>query len=199
MFFFGGLMTCVIGYVQDGHVWIAGDSLSIDSTSMEVGTRTDPKVFMRTASGVAWVFGFSGSYRFGQILLHEVTLPTFRGPDRDDVHRFLVKRFIPRLRKAASEGGASSNENGIETGGALLIGINGQLFAVDTDFQVASPTNSYYAIGAGAHFASASLYTMLHLKHKTRRDPERMVTIALECAEHHSGAVRRPWVIVHTP
>lgn len=193
-------MTCIVGYANGKTVWIAGDSLSVDTESMEVGTRIDPKVFQRTQGHTLWALGFSGSYRFGQILLHEVKLPSMSATDKTDLHKFLVTKFVPRLRKAAALGGAASNENGIETGGSILIGLHGMLFVVDTDFQVAVPSECMYALGAGAHFASASLYTSARLGHlRPDTDPIPSITLALECAEHHSGAVRRPWIIVSTP
>ena len=79
-----------------------------------------------------------------------------------------------------------------EEGGTFLVGYKGELFSIQSDFQVAKNINAYDAIGCGADIAKGSLFT-------TRADGTALdvkVEVALNATEAHSAGVSAPFVIL---
>ena len=76
-------MTCIVGLESNGKVYIAGDIQGTGGNSKVI--HTQPKVFNK--KGV--LFGYTTSYRFGQILEHNLQDPVV--PEKDeDVYRWLI-------------------------------------------------------------------------------------------------------------
>ena len=55
-------MTCIAGLIEDGNIWIGGDSAAV--THYRMMKRADTKVFINGP----FLIGFTSSYRMGQIL-----------------------------------------------------------------------------------------------------------------------------------
>jgi len=66
-------MTCVVGLVEDGTVYLGGDSAGTSQNDMDI-YRTD-KVFTRPP----FIFGGAGSYRGIQLLKYELAIPELIG------------------------------------------------------------------------------------------------------------------------
>lgn len=176
-------MTCIVGIAEAGRVTIGGDSAGVAGLSLTV--RADAKVFRRGE----YVFGFTSSFRMGQLLRYSLEPP--KPPDADrDLMRFMVVDFVNALRKSLSEGGYATKYYEVETGGTFLVGVRGRLFKVEEDYQVGEALAGYDACGCGEEFATGALYA-------TRGRPARSrVRLALEAAEANSAGVRGPFVIV---
>lgn len=178
-------MTVIAGVVHGGRVFLAGDSAG--SAGWELRVRADPKVF---ANG-PYVFGFTGSYRMGQLLQYVFEPPV---PEEGaDLHRFMVAEFIPALRKCLSEGGYARKESEQETGGTFLVGIRNRLFGVESDYQVAEGADSYAAVGCGAQVALGSLHSTESSLLVDPQDPQDRLHRALSAAERFSNGVRGPF------
>lgn len=80
-------MTAIAGVAEDGKVWIGGDSAGVGGLNLE--TRTDPKVFVNGD----FLFGYTSSFRMGQILEHEFSPP--KPYEGEQGMPFMVKLFIP--------------------------------------------------------------------------------------------------------
>ena len=82
-------MTCIVGFVEKGIVYIGGDSAGV--SGLDLRLREDEKVFLK--NGMA--FGFTSSFRMGQILRYCFTIPD-QDPRKDDFS-YLCTDFIDAL------------------------------------------------------------------------------------------------------
>ena len=179
-------MTCIVGLVNDGVVWIGGDSLAGDTSTYVVSSRKDPKVFIH---GGEFLIGYTSSFRMGQIIRYHFIPPKIVV---SDLYWYMVTKFVKELRVKLLEEGFSTKENNRELGGEFLVGIRGRLFGIHSDFQVSEAREGYTAVGSGYQLALGSLHNKGVLL-----SPRRRVLSALRAAEAHSAYVRRPFVVKH--
>lgn len=172
-------MTCIVGLAEGGRVYIGGDSAGVAGYAIDV--RADAKVFRNGP----YLMGFTTSFRMGQLLRYTFKPPTPKG----DLERFMVRDFMPAAIDCLETGGWLSTENGRREGGTFLVGVLGELFVVDSDFQVGRTVNGYQAVGCGDAYALGSLYAT------PRAKPIPRVRAALNAAAHHSAGVTGPFVI----
>jgi len=148
-------------------------------------TRSDPKVF----TNGEFIFGYTSSFRMGQLLEHEFTPPTpYEG---EKGMGYMVKRFIPAVRQLMKDGGYQETHNGQEWGGTFLVGYRGQLYEIENDYQVARVRQAYHACGCGQDLALGSL----HATEQFDLSPKERITMALEAASEFSAGVRGPYSV----
>ena len=179
-------MTCIVGYADGKRVIIGGDSAGVDTSDYSLMIRADEKVFILGD----FIFGFTTSYRMGQLLRYNLTTPKY--PRKMDTMTYMVKLFIPAVRKCLADGGFATKIDDAEYGGNFLVGYRGELFEIQAGFQVVKSAMPFNAVGCGGQLAVGSLYT-------TRNDEsvnEDKVRIALEAAAANSAGVRPPFVIL---
>lgn len=174
-------MTCIVGIVDNGKVFIGGDSAAVSGYMVTI--RSDPKVF-RLGN---FLIGFTSSFRMGQLLHYAFHAP--ERPDGLDVFSYMVTLFVEGLRECMKSGGFTKKESEQEVGGCFLIGCDGRLFTIDTDFQVSESADGYAAVGSGAEVALGAIYAT------QGQLPWQRITTALEAAAHHTAYVRGPFVI----
>lgn len=178
-------MTCIVGLIDKGSVYIGGDSAGVDG-GLGLSVRTDRKVFRNGEHG-EFVIGFTSSFRMGQLLAHVFHPPKlFEG---QDVYAYMVNQFVDGVRACLKTGGFASKENETESGGTFLVGFRSRLFEIFDDYQVGEPTAGYSAVGCGGDIATGSLFSTSGQKPRVR------VIKALQAAEQHSGGVRAPFHI----
>jgi ATP-dependent protease HslVU (ClpYQ) peptidase subunit len=176
-------MTVIVGLAhQGGNVTIGGDSAGISGLSLTV--RADTKVFHNGP----YLFGFTGSFRMGQLIHHALTPPEPKRP----LERFMSTTFIDSLRSCLKEGGWARRESDREEGGTFLVGVAGRLFTVESDYQVGYTADGYAAVGAGDEIALGALYATAG----TDLVPRKRVQLALKAAERFSAGVRAPFVVL---
>lgn len=175
-------MTCIVGLISGGHVYIGGDSAGVAGLDMVV--RSDSKVFRNGPC----LFGFTSSFRMGQLLRYSLHVPN-RHPDID-VMKWLCSDFINAVRSCLKDGGFASKNSETEQGGHFLLGYQGRLFHIGGDYQVGESAEPYEAVGCGEAFALGAMYAS-----KGISDPESRITLALEAAQANSAGVRGPFVI----
>ena len=124
-------MTCIVGLVHEGVVYIGGDRAGVAGLSLVV--RADEKVFRNGD----FLMGFTTSFRMGQLLRYKLDPPR-RHPD-DRVAKYMVVDFINAVRECLKAGGWASKEKEIEQGGTFLVGYSGHLFTVQGDYQAGQP------------------------------------------------------------
>lgn len=186
-------MTCIVGVIDrgTGDVVIGGDSAGVDGWNLDI--LTNAKVFVRTSDRVEWGFGFSTSYRMGQLVQHVLELPNALEIPSADLERFLVREFVPRLRDCLRDGGWLKREQEREESGNILVGLHGRLFSIQGTLQVLESTLRFDAIGSGGPAALGALHAMSD-------DPQLATDLrvirALCAAEALSAAVRGPFVTV---
>jgi ATP-dependent protease HslVU (ClpYQ) peptidase subunit len=173
-------VTAIVGLVQDGSVYIGGDSAGVSGLNLAV--RADTKVFRKGD----YLFGFTTSFRMGQLIRYSLRLPKPKG----QIDKFMATRFIDALRDCLKTGGWAKKENDREEGGTFLVGVRGQLFAVYDDYQVGSAADGFAAVGCGDQIALGALYATQDSGLK----PRKRIRIALQAAERFSAGVRGPFV-----
>jgi hypothetical protein len=182
-------LTAIAALVHDGKVYMGGDSAGVSGLSLT--QRLDAKVFVNGP----FIMGFTTSFRMGQ-LLHWAFVPPVQ-PNGVSDERFMSTDFIDAVRKTLKEGGYAKRENEVEQGGMFLVGYHGQLWQIDSDYQVAIPLAGFEAIGSGFDLCLGSLHTSA--SNLVSVPPESRVEIALEAAERFNAGVRSPFVVLREP
>lgn len=177
-------MTCIVA-IKDGNTIHMGADSAGTGGDYSQRTRNDSKI----CHVGPFMFGFTTSFRMGQLLAH-----SFQAPDRDPriaVDKFMCTSFVDALRKCLKDGGFATKESEAEVGGQFLVAYEGRIFQVYSDYQVAESALPYEAVGCGTDIAMGSLYTSyknystLGVKH---------IELALQAAEEFSAGVRGPFV-----
>lgn len=190
-------MTAIVGLTHEGRVHVGGDSAASGGTTLVI--RKDPKVFTHQQDHYylpdhpdRWVFGYTTSYRMGQILQHAFTPPVI--PHGADLHRFMCTTMVDAMRTTFKQAGWARTDSGVEETGQFLVGIRGRLFVIDEDYQVGETADGYAAVGCGDDLALGSLHTTRHLDWS----PRARLRAALQAASHHSTGVAPPFVYATT-
>ncbi|MEU5136897.1 hypothetical protein [Streptomyces californicus] len=178
-------MTVIVGLAHDNRVYLGGDSAGVSGLQLTV--RSDPKVFRNGP----YVMGFTTSFRMGQLLRYAFQPPHPTG----DLHRHMVTTWTDALRACLKEGGWARKDGDQEQAGTFLVGIQGHLFSVWDDYQVASHADGYAAVGCGDELALGALHATAHLGLR----PRARLTAALAAADHHSAGVTGPYAYASTP
>lgn len=173
-------MTAIVGLVHDDTVYIGGDSAGVSGLQLTV--RADTKVFRNGP----YLFGFTTSFRMGQLIHHALTPPAPKGR----LERFMSTTFIDAIRDCLKQGGWARKENEREEGGTFLVGVQGRLFVVYDDYQVGQAADGYAAVGCGDQIALGALYATAGLG----MPPRKRVRLALAAAERFSAGVRAPFI-----
>lgn len=170
-------MTCIVGLKEAGKVYIGGDTLGVGGYSKVL--RNDGKVFKKNNM----IFGFTSSYRMGQILRYTFAPPP-RHEELDDM-TYLVAHFIPALIESYKSGGYLMKQNEAAKGGTFLLGYRAELYNIQDDFQVGIASLGYDACGCGEDLAKGAMYVAKELNITSSEK----VTKALEAASTHSAGV----------
>jgi len=184
--------TCIVALKHGDKVYLGGDSAATNE-SLKISIRKDPKVFVKDdADENTWLFGFTSSYRMGQLIQHVLVLPIIdRKKDEKDLLGYMVRKFIPALQKCLREGGYETKKEERTTGGTFIVAVKGEVFKIQSDYQVSVHAENFCATGCGEDLALGALYAT-----KDWQDPEKRLTIALEAAETFSAGVQRPFIII---
>lgn len=170
-------MTCIVGLVRDGRVYMGGDSAAVDeSHRMQV---TEPKVFRHGPM----IIGDAGAFRAGQVLRYCLKAGELNGWGHGDPLAWLVEVFIPPLRQVLEDHGVEKDQRC-----DMLVGLRGRLFQIDEEFQVLESAESFAAIGSGRDYALGALCAL-----GDWHDPEFNVKRALEVSEQWCSSVKGPW------
>lgn len=177
-------MTCIVGYVENGNVWIGGDSAGVGGYSLQI--RADEKVFKKEDM----VFGFTSSFRMGQIIRSCLQIPEQSSKKTD--YDYLCSDFIDKLIACFKDKEYATIKDSKVKGGVFLLGYKGNLYNIESDFQVGKVFKNYNACGCGFDLALGAL----HALEDSKLTPEQKIIKALEAADEFSAGVRPPFNIV---
>ncbi|MDD5517856.1 MAG: hypothetical protein PHV98_00710 [Candidatus Omnitrophica bacterium] len=138
------------------------------------------------------IVGYTWSFRMGQIIEFSEDIPCFTNEFNNNSYAYLVKSFVPFIREKFKQEGFSTVKDNFETGGDFLIGLNGQLFEIQSDFAVLRSQDGYNSVGCGSFYALGAMAIMKLMEN----DPIRMIKKSLEVSEHFSNGVRSPFIIL---
>lgn len=187
-------MTCIVGYVENEEVYIGGDSAGVSGPDLTV--RADDKVFINKE----FIFGFTTSFRMGQILRYNF-VPPRRGEDLTD-GQYLYNDFINEIIEIFKKKNYARILDSQAEGGTFLFGYRGKLYCVGDDFQIGGSTKRYDSVGCGKQYALGTLYALekYELRSEEKNSyvmlPKEKVEMALEAAETFSTSVRRPFKVL---
>jgi ATP-dependent protease HslVU (ClpYQ) peptidase subunit len=180
-------MTCIIGIEHDGKCYVGGDSAGVGGYNLVI--RRDEKIFVKDQ----FVFGFTSSFRMGQVLRYCFTPPKHH-PDQE-IMEYMVVDFINQVRSTFKEAGWTPNDDtvgkGIEQSGTFIVGYHGRIFEIEDDLQVASPMNGIASCGCGRDIA----YGAMEALSKYVNDPELRIREALAIVERNNCGVHAPFVV----
>lgn len=174
-------MTCIVAWVEKNIVYMGCDSAGIANYDLTV--RTDSKI----AINGEMIFGYTGSFRMGQLLKHSLTVPKIT--ENKNHYEYMCTDFIDAVRNCFKRGGYSKTENGVESGGFFLVGFRGTIYYIESDFQVGMMDIPYFSVGCGSSYALGACDI---LKNKNI-SVENKIKAALEVAYKFSAGVRPPF------
>jgi hypothetical protein len=175
-------VTCIVGIAENGRVYIGGDSAGVGGLDLTV--RADEKVFKNGD----FLFGFTSSFRMGQLLKYSLT-PPLKAPDAPN-HKYLCTSFVNAIRETLKSGGYATKKDESEHGGTFLVGYQGGLYQIESDYQVGIPADGFDACGCGDQIARGSLFSTVG------QDPKKRIITALEAAHRFSAGVRPPFLVL---
>ncbi len=169
-------MSCVVALQHDGKLYMGSDGVSVNTSG-----ETRPVICQKMFWNGPYLIGFTGSIRTGQVL-H----PNHFKPPKD-IKNFpdaAYDQFADKGTLGQDEDGSSAHQCN------FLIGFEGRLYDILTDFQMNESSGGYNAIGIGAMAALGSFFTS-----KKIRSPEKRILTALKAAAEFSFAVGPPYTI----
>ena len=198
-------MTCIIGVLDGGKVYLGGDSCGSDGYTYEDCCHS--KVFKVGD----FVIGGTTSFRMLDLLEYSLTLPEGQPFAKADMDKFMRTTFVNAVRKCLKEGGFVRFKDSVEQGGTFLIGYKDKIWRMQDDFSVISRFD-YDAVGCGAQAAMGSLFTTKDLKVSTCEEipivgelivndvmsVEDRITLAMKAAESVLVGVKGPFTIIST-
>ena len=180
-------MTCIIGLEREGVLWIGGDSAAYRED--EVNARADPKVWK---SG-KFIFGFSGSFRIGQLLRWGFKPPK---NNRDSDIEYMVIDFVDAIKSLLEEkGAASKSESGDSFDAEIIVGYKRRLYVIESDFNVSSRTDTYVSSGGGAPYALGAMWV---LESQGTLPPDQVIEKALSASAQYCPSVKVPFSIINS-
>ncbi len=181
-------MTCIVGIIErkTGTIYMGGDSAGVGGQNLRL--RKDPKVFIRGP----FIIGFTTSFRMGQLLMSDERFSIRKQKEEESDYNYMVSAFIPAVQVLFRKGGYAHEKEKVLSGGEFLVGYNGNLYCVESDFQVGENVDDFNACGCGENYALGSL----HSTAKTMLTPVERIYEALCVAEYFSAGVRKPFNIL---
>ena len=157
-------MSCVIGLVQDGDVYMGADGFA----TTEEGERR-PIIADKIIRNKDYLIGYTGSVRTGQILDPH----NFEIPDQ-------IEDFAEALREHLyAKGCVAITEGGIQMQTCnFLIAYKERLYELLIDFQLNEIMGAFTAIGSGAPYAMGAMFVL----EKVNIEPLRKLEYALGAA-----------------
>lgn len=181
-------MTCIVGLVNEGKVYIGADSAA--HSNNDISIRADKKVFINDG----FLIGFTSSFRMGQLLKYSFYPPKpsqlVEGDD-DTLERFMATTFVDHVRDCLKEGGYAQRQNEAESAGQFFVGHQGRLFGIYEDYQVEQVVAPYNAVGSGLQLALGAMYATEGIG----MEPKDRITRALGAAEEWTPYVRAPFYV----
>jgi ATP-dependent protease HslVU (ClpYQ) peptidase subunit len=179
-------MTCIIGLVDgNGDIYMGADSAGV--SGFDIRERKDSKIFIKGNM----IFGFTSSFRMGQIIQYKLNIPEQSQKLSD--YEYMCTAFIDAVIRSLKECGYATINNNEVSGGIFLVGYKGNLYKVESDFQVGQLQQQFDSCGCGEYYALGALYILMGLQPDSPKDN---INTALTVASTYSSGVSMPFNII---
>jgi hypothetical protein len=183
-----------VGVVDDGVVWMGADSCA--SNSSHKYPVKEPKLFYCKGTPLAdsVLGGYTGSFRFGQLLAHDLDMPALVDPQNKDPLEFVTGLFLESVHAMLKENHYLRTKEGVDQvpdGSEFLFACHGRLWVMQSDFSVIESLYGEDAVGCGADVALGSMYGTRALD----LEPFYRIRLALQAAAERSPYVQPPFMI----
>jgi ATP-dependent protease HslVU (ClpYQ) peptidase subunit len=179
-------VTCVVGLVDAGRVWIGADSASSwENDTARIQVARNAKVFR---VGPLLV-GSCGSGRVQNVFRGLAVPKRPRGLTAFD---YIARIVAETTRRAMVDAGTVTREHEgapdmLPDGSCFLIGYRGSLYRLDDDFSVDEPQDEVDAVGSGGPWA------LPVLELTAGKPPKERILAALKKSARHCWSVRAPF------
>jgi hypothetical protein len=180
-------MTCIVGLVHDGKVWMGGDRAAVMDDHY-TSICDQPKVFHKDGM----VMGYTSSFRMGQLLQYKLHAPELKVDQLLD--EYMVVDFAEAVRQCLKDGGYTKISDNREQVGCFLVGFKGHLYTFDDDHGV-HRHGEFDVVGCGISVARGSLYTSGFFD-MPAAPPATRIRWALEAAAMFTTGVRPPFDVI---
>lgn len=181
-------MSCVAGLARCTEdkrmVAIAAESMAT-SGSLAVEEETPKISVIYDTRGYPYLVGSVESTRLTQII---DTYLIVQHSDLyfSDTRRHLVEHFVEPLQECLEEYGFSTVDHGRKFGGFLMVGVNGRLMTIQSDYQVSEPADGYDAIGNGSPIAIGAMFACTrYVDYQSYAPPKDVVETAIMATVKH--------------
>ncbi|MHA1816661.1 MAG: hypothetical protein ACTSX1_11685 [Candidatus Heimdallarchaeaceae archaeon] len=170
-------MSCVIGLLQDGKLYIGSDGIA----TTEEGERR-PIIATKIFTNKGYLIGFTGSVRTGQLIGPKYfDPPTNIYELSDSIREHILQKGSLIVSGETQQHLQSCN---------FLVGYQGRLFEILIDFQMNEISGAFTAIGSGAVYSFGSLFAT-----KKWKSSEKRIINALDAACEYDRSCGRPYTI----
>lgn len=176
-------MTCIVALRQDGKIYIGADSCG--SNSYDYTVREDKKVFKKGNM----IFGFTSSFRMGQILQYKLIIPE-HPLGMSDIE-YMSSCFIDEVRKCLRDNGFAEKDKEVERGGVFLVGYKNNIYKIESDYQVGIRRGNYNTTGNGEDVSLGVMFAT----EKSTMNPEDRIRLALKASANFKVGVCSPFYI----
>jgi ATP-dependent protease HslVU (ClpYQ) peptidase subunit len=178
-------MTCIVAIEHNEKVYMGGDSAAVYNRDIRI---IDSKKVFKVGP---FLIGYTDSFRMGQLLQYNLVVEKQECTQVEDDEEYLIKVFIPAVRKCLKDGGYAEINNNVESGGKFLVGYKGKIYVVESDFLLLRFKEEYSAIGCGDKYALGCLAANFYRED----EPELRIEQSLEVAGQFSNGVAPPYYV----
>jgi len=175
-------MTCIIGMVEKGIVYMGADSLGSNGWTKDVFST--PKLFTKEDM----LIGYTTSYRFGQLLQYDWSVPERSSKIESDTE-YLVKEIVKSIRNLLGSSGAKHVKDSIDEGGNCLIGYRGHIYELQPDFSILTAASDVMVVGSGEQIAMGAMHALDIM------EPKKRIKKALDITSELVTSVGGPYLI----
>lgn len=187
-------MSCIVGYTQDGHIWMGADSAGTTEGGNQFSLST-PKIYKESE----FLIGSVGQCRGLQLVQDFLDLEDLIKKAGDAYSDWsLIQSLAESARECFADRGYANVKEGRESGDIFLIGFRGQLYQIEAEFDVLQFNGNCHAVGSGDMIALGALYALSTVWGPDGSyQPKDFVEFALEAASKYRSDVRPPFIIEH--
>lgn len=146
-------MTTIVAIECEDHCIVAADSITVGGN----GRRYIHSDMAKISERGAFLIAGAGDAQPCDALQHTWNPPRVLQKDKENLFSFMVNKVVPSMRECIKNSGYDPDKDDKDAGFDFIIAVGGELFEVDTTFNVAKTKDNIYGVGSGSPFAMGAL------------------------------------------